>query len=260
MAKLEEAQDDVLVQGMSYQPEMEDNDDILDASTSAKPKKEKGKLNVVVIIIVVIVFILIVVGVILGATKIMKNGDKSGGDELFEQLEEMAFEYTPVEISLLREAGYTGSEIEDYQMQEVDASQLIKQSEDAITKRYEELVAPYFDNRSEEYKELEEYTWLGGAEFEYKDADDWQLKGAVKNVDYVKVPLRGYQCWLRVEITRGNAEKGTEPTYAFMYIEPTRYRELADDGNINIEFEYWYSKSLKQNIIIDIKEKRVTDN
>lgn len=257
MAKLEERRDDVLVQGDTY--EEDDDVDILDSEAPASQREDK-KRSPVIIALVCVGIIVVLVLLVVGGSKVAKTVMKPTESETAYETE--PFAYLDVEKSQLREHGFTGSEIESAEAAEIEAGALIREAEEKRKAQLDSELAPYLDGKSEEYKTLEEFTWLGGAEFTFdpETVSTWQHKGAVKNLDYEKVPLRGYQCFLKVQMSKGNPETGSKPTYAFMTVSPQRYAELAQDGNINVDIDYYFIAETSTTIIIDMTEKRVTDN
>ncbi|MDR1523285.1 MAG: hypothetical protein LBS29_04975 [Endomicrobium sp.] len=157
------------------------------------------------------------------------------------------FEYFPEEVEQLRAVGYTGDEIEYHQAQETPAQLLI---EDAKAVQEVELKAIYdkiFDAASDEYRELENMTWVGGKAIQITDTGNYTDYSAAtfkENVDFDKVPPHGMQLYIRCELPDGQ--------YAFMSMHPTRWVQLKDNGNIVIEYtiiEYGGAK-----VITSIKE------
>lgn len=268
MAGLVNQSDDVLVQGETYD---EDSEDILDSEDSSDDGGKKGKGgnkggggggNSAATIGIVLGAIVVIVICVFGMLKIVPSVMSKNSEEETEEWTEPAFEYMDIEIEQLRDNGYTGDEIESYEAESVPAGVLI---DDAIARReslYEEEMRPYQDSKSPEYKELEALTWLGGDEFSYnpKEVDNWIRKGATLNLDYKKVPLCGYQCFIRVEIRKENVDKGIKPGYCFMFIDPVRYAELPEEGNINVHISYYLIEETNKSIITSIKEERTTDN
>lgn len=265
MARLVEQKDDISIQGETY----EEEGDILNATEEEAPSK-KGKVKssgggggspggMTVILIVVGIIIVLVIGVF-GVMKIAPAVMSPTEEET--EFTEPPFEYLDIEIEQLRDNGYTGDEIEQFEFESIPADVLIEEAEEKRKAIYESEVAPYWDNTSDEYKQLEELTWVGGEEFSFNpsDVDNWERKGATLNLDYKKVPLHGYQCFLRIEMRKADPEKGRKAGYCFMFVDPVRYAELPEEGNINVQVNYYLIPETKTSIITSIKENRTTDN
>lgn len=263
MAGLVSQKDDVMVQGTSY----EEEGDILDAEEQDEPQKGKkgkggdsgGGSGKVIAIVAGVIFVIVIA--VFGMMKIMPAVMSSSEEEETE-LTEPPFEYMDIEIENLRDAGYTGDEIEQFESEMIPADTLIEEAEERRKAIYESEVAPYWDNTSDEYKFLEEMTWVGGEEFDFNidEIDGWERKGSVLNLDYKKVPLHGYQCFLRIEMRKANPEKGRKAGYCYMFVDPERYAELDDEGNINVQISYYFIPETKTSIVTDIHEVRTTDN
>lgn len=263
MAKLVDQDEDVMVQGEEY----EEDEDILD-NTSEEPVNRGGsknsdkQKNPVMIIGIVVGVIAIVVLCGFGAMKIMPVMMQDSNEEETEEYEEPPFEYMITEIEELRDNGYTGDEIESAEAEMIPSYVLIEEAQDRRKALYESEAAIYQDAASPEFKALEDMTWVGGEEFTYdiSQIDSWQRKGSTLNLDYKKVPLHGYQCFIRVEMRKANPETGREAGYCYMFITPERYAELPEEGNINVQINYYFIEETKTSIITDIREVRTTDN
>ena len=141
------------------------------------------------------------------------------------------FSYTPEEVEALRAAGYTGDEIEQNQTQEVPASTLIKQAEDAHNAWVESLSNP----DSPEYQELISTTTLGQPALNIPTGltEDEINAGLTSmtdtdNLDYDKVPARGSNLYLRIHMPDGS--------YHFMNCPFARYCSMPDAGNIVVTY------------------------
>ncbi len=147
------------------------------------------------------------------------------------------FAYTSDELNQLRAMGYTGTEIEEFQSYGYDFEYLAELAEDAREAYIEEKVKPLFDTASEEYKQNYYNTWLGMPLREDMDLfrDDVGNMQETRNLDYEKVPVHGYQVFLKVYLDdREHAE------YFFMQVSPERYVQLNDSGNIVVTYTYMY--------------------
>lgn len=166
-----------------------------------------------------------------------------------EQDNQNMISYSDDEIEQLRQAGYTGYEIEKFASQGLRVTTKIAEAKAEQRQFFEDNIADYLDGKSEKYKELETYTWLGQDEliFDAEHFEEWSNKETVKNCDYVKVPARGYQTFLRIEITKGK--------YAYMLVRPERYQQLPQAGNIVVYMKYYTTGDTT--IIYQIEEKEI---
>lgn len=180
-----------------------------------------------------------------------QNANRGNGDANNQGSgESYSISYSDDEVARLREAGYTGPEIEEFASQGLRVDAKVAEAKAEQRRFYEENLADYLDGKSEKYKELETYTWLGQDELVYdaNDISNWKNKETVKNCDYVKVPARGFQTFLRVEINDG--------LYAFMLVRPERYQELPQTGNIVVYMKYYTTGHTS--IIYQIEEKDIS--
>lgn len=153
-------------------------------------------------------------------------------------IEQELSSYTEDEIRGLRAAGYTGDEIEKYQESFVSVEELMvsarKLQQEFMQESYVELRDGVMNSASEDYKNLLNMTWLGGnvvevGPLEGKTIYDYQTEQLRANVNYVKIPSRGYQTMLKLDFPDGEV--------FFMNIHPTRYYVLAEKGNIVISYD-----------------------
>lgn len=141
------------------------------------------------------------------------------------------FCYTAEEIADLRLNGYTGKEIEDYELMEVSAASLIEKAKANRQALYDSEVAPYLDSASKEFLELYENTWVGQPELNF-DPDPMRYSYYSKtiNVDYEKLPTRGHQLYLKLKLESGEN--------LFMSVTPEQYLSYRDSGNIVVTIYY----------------------
>lgn len=269
--RLEDVDEDILVQGSTYNPKGEvdsgseasddDDEDLLDGTGSGQPKKKitEGGPSMKVIIIIAGIIITVLIAVI-GAFAIKKNNDKHAEELLamLEAEEEPDFMYSPDEIETLRTNGYTGKEIEQFELDGIPASRKVEEAELARKALYDAEIEPYLDGASDKFNELLEYTWLYGPDLTYdvNQADTtWYRKNMTLNLDYDKVPAKGIQCFVRLTLKQRTDEN--EPIYMFMMIDPIRYSEIPQSGNIVVYVEYFVTD--QGTIITKLEEKRVAD-
>ena len=282
-----ETDQDVLIQGEGYEEfdAYEEGTDVNSMQGEENEKKKKNGKTAVMVTVIAVFF----VGLILIIFMLMSKGGGGGlsaftGDEQVEDseiLEEPLYvypettivisrgqeievpvdqttgepimpewKYTESEVAALREVGYTGTEIEDFQYAEIEPKILIEDAEakaEAWTKKH---IAPYFDMASDEWKSLLNTTWYGLPEVEEWDKEgNYSNYSYTLNADYEKVPAYGYQLFIKVFLNDAGE-------YAFLQTTPQRYLELDDSGNIVVEITYTKSEDGKK-FITNIKETRV---
>lgn len=236
--------EDVITQGADYVPSGEgysgaspDAQVVGDMSQNVQNNSAGSSQNKMLLLISVgivgVIFVVIVVIVLSMQAKKKKEAEELAQAEslLEEEVVEPSFMYTQDEVEALRLAGYTGYEIEDFEIQEQDAKSLIDAAEAARKAQYEMEILPYFDSSSDEFKELCKDTWVGQEELEFDtDVEQYQYFTETINVDYEKLPATGHQLFIKYTLTDGTA--------CFMTVTPERYTELKDHGNIVISVQY----------------------
>ncbi len=246
-------------QGDNYSPEGNENEDdesissenedtpIIQSNPNVTDVGEKKK-TLMAAAVVAIALVLLVIAVIISCVinnKKAKEEQRRAEELLQEELEEV-FEYTNAQVEALRNAGYTGKEIETFEYEEQDFDSLIKSAEAARKQIMEKEILPYFDNASEEFKELYANTWIGQKELKYDTSEEGYTRHSTTiNVDYEKLPARGHQLFIKYYLKNGDA--------CFMYITPKRYAELNDSGNIVLRIEYIQTADKKQ-IVVSAEE------
>lgn len=158
--------------------------------------------------------------------------------------------YSSDQIKNLRKWGYTGSEIEDASASGLDYDKLIDESVKQQKEAMKDTMSALNDTMSPEYKNLLNKTWLSGEEINLDGVDTTTVMNQdsrVENVDFEKCGAQGTQLFLKLHLDNGTA--------AFMCIDPQRYVELPDTGNIVVEIAWTDVNSAE--IIVGIKEVRV---
>lgn len=155
--------------------------------------------------------------------------DGPGGlDEFWSQFDPV-FNYTAEEKATLRAWGYTGTEIEEYQMAEVPVAELVEASRQA----QEEMRATLANPESPEYQRLLNQTWLGEKATTppnfVVNQTQYSSTTVTLNADYEKVPVHGTNLFIKVELADG--------THHWMECSPFRYGDLADSGNIVVTYD-----------------------
>lgn len=188
--------------------------------------------------IIILAIVIIIIGILgITAYTLIERGKetKAAKPDEINQSQLIDNSYTPEQIEMLRVAGYTGKEIEEYQKELADVDYLVKEAkkkqEEILKNTYEELKAASMSSASLEFKELQDKTWLGGSAKKVTTADIMQYETESKKeiVDYVKLPARGNQLFIRLTMNDG--------TYAFMSVHPSRWCQLTDSGNIVVTYE-----------------------
>ena len=216
-------------------------------------KKKLDIKKLLPIILAVAVLFLIVVIVLSKSMKDKKQQElEEHADELLEPdtaMEEELFQYTDDEVEALREAGYTGYEIDDFEFNEVDAQSLINEAAEKRKAMYEQELVPYLDSASEEFKDLKNKTWLCLDNFEIpSDTESWQYEQENYNVDYEKIGSRGLQCFIKFYLEDGGV--------GFTTVTPERYVTLADKGNMVLNIKYCIMSNGNK-VIVSAEEVRI---
>ena len=153
--------------------------------------------------------------------------------------------YQPVDAARLRAAGYTSYEIEQHELTQTNVDYLIKQAEEARQAWLDETMKPLYDGRSEEFKKLENETWLGQ---EVMDEAVWKSAGILytnrKNLDYEKIEPRGHQLWLKIYLNK----EGTDWFYHLCNAED--WSKLDDAGNVVVSYTYNKSYDVEDGMVI----------
>ena len=176
------------------------------------------------------------------------------------------FQYLPEEVKQLRAAGYTGDEIEAYQIMEKDVQELLDEAAKEQQEYVDKFLAPLYDTTSDAYKENLRNTWLGLDErSDVPEFVDYMfVNSKTQNLDFEKVPVRGNQIYLKVYL-----DDVEHNDYFFMNCDPRRFMELGDSGNIVVTYQYIHPTIVDENgikqedqtrmFIIDAYEVTVTD-
>lgn len=141
------------------------------------------------------------------------------------------FSYSAEELAQLRAWGYTGDEIEAFAKDETPAANLIAASKASQEEARQTLSNP----ESPEYKALLDNTWLGQQPLTLPaytmDTTEASIvyNAYVYNADYEKIPAHGHNLYLKVYLEDGS--------YAFMECPLLRYMQLADQGNIVVQYQ-----------------------
>ena len=163
-----------------------------------------------------------------GSLDWVEPNDPGNLDDFWSQFDPV-FTYTTEELASLRAWGYTGSEIEQYQLDEVPASELIEASRLA----QEEARATLSNPESAEYLALLNQTWLGEKATQAPNfivnQTQYSSTTVTLNADYDKVPVHGTNLFIKVTLADG--------THHWMECSPFRYGSLADSGNIVVTYD-----------------------
>lgn len=159
--------------------------------------------------------------------------DDSGFEWITPQ--QQVFSYTADQKERLRTAGYTGSEIEGFELTQSDVDQLVKQAEDMRAVWAQEVVAPLFDTASDEYKATINNTWysLPQRTDMYDFSQIASYYSQTKNLDYEKVPVYGEQLFIKIFLDDDAHEE-----YVFVCVTPDQWLLLHDAGNVVVSYEY----------------------
>lgn len=230
----------------------EKDDEKVDETQEVKDEPAKGvdikKLAPIVIagVIVIIVFIVLLSKTISDKKQVELE---EHADELLSTEEVEIFQYTVDEVEALRNAGYTGYEIDDFEFNEMDAESLIKEAEEKRKAIYETEIVPYLDAASDEFKDLKNKTWLCLDNFEIpSDPESWKYEQNNYNVDYEKIASCGMQCFIKFYMPDGSI--------GFTTVSPERYMTLDDKGNLVLNIRYCVMSNGNR-VIVDAYEVNI---
>lgn len=196
-----------------------------------------------------LVIVLLVVGSM--SAKRKEAEELARAEELLAGSEEPVFMYMYDELEELRLAGYTGNEIEQYEREEVPASELVNAAKAARKAQYEAELAPYFDSASEEFMEVYRHTWLGQGDLVFDtDSSRYEYYETTMNVDYRKLPAKGHQLFIEYYLSNGDT--------CFLTVTPEKYLQLSDTGNIVLKI--YYTKTADGSKIVTGAEEVVVAN
>lgn len=145
------------------------------------------------------------------------------------------FSYTQEEREELRAWGYTGSEIEQFQTDKIEASTKVEEAR----RLREETWAALNNPESPEYRALLDQTWLGEEATQLPAPGEGiqSIEQKTINADYVRVPPHGRNMFIKVDMHDG--------TFYFMQCKPDLYVSLEDSGNINLRYDlYTFSSGI----------------
>lgn len=211
----------------------------------------QNKLRLVLIGVGVILFIVLFIFAYQYFTR-DKGADFMQGME--DGTDVAAFSYTMEERELLRNNGYTGMDIERYEVEERNPADLVSEAEAKRKEINDVELKPYLDGASEEFNTLKKFTWLGTGVMSPQvfttDNTVYEQYYGIYNCDYTKVPAYGVQLFLRVELAEFNNQM------IFMSVVPERYNELTESGNlvIDLRFNKYPDGSI---LVTDVKEKDI---
>lgn len=255
--EIPENEDEFLYQGSSYEEgvadksarkkgssnntESDSDNDVIESSgsetsevkTFSKPKFDVGLLKNKAVLIGAGCILLVIVILLIGSSSAKKREEEelARAEELLAGAEEPAFMYMYDELEALRLAGYTGNEIEQYERDEVPASDLVNAAKAARKAQYEAELAPYFDSASDEFMEVYRHTWLGQEDLVFDtDSSRYEYYETTMNVDYRKLPAKGHQLFIEYYLSNGDT--------CFMTVTPEKYLQLDDTGNIVLKIYY----------------------
>lgn len=155
--------------------------------------------------------------------------------------------YSNDEIASLRGYGYTGDEIEYNSQQGTAYDVLVDQAIERMNEANAEWRSTVLDDASDGYKNLMANTYLDGKQTlsSCTDSDVYSVGTKRENVDYTKCGVYNYQAWIKVQTKYGAM---------VMMIDLPRYSQLADSGNIVVEYRYAATADNKLLYIMELKE------
>lgn len=210
----------------------EDNKDVKPPSKSSALDLLGDKKHIVIVGGISLILLLIVGMAWSSSSKKAKDAEEQARlEQMLQEAEEYKFEYDEFEIAELRKQGYTGDEIEQYELDEIPAADLIEMAESERAAMLEAEIAPYFDSASEEFWELYRHTWVGQDELIFDtNTMQYTYHETTMNVDYKKLPARGHQLFIEYYLSNGDT--------CFMLVSPERYVQLDAEGNMLLKVQY----------------------
>lgn len=146
------------------------------------------------------------------------------------------FTYTETELANLRRVGYTGTEIEAFQAEERPAQELIEEAEQARKEYLDETIKPYYDARSDEFKKVEQDTWLGLPSTDEEQLpvtpeqlDSFNTVNKTINTDFEKVTPRGNQLFLKIYLDDEHTN------WIYYQCSPAQWSMLKPYGNLVVD-------------------------
>lgn len=155
--------------------------------------------------------------------------------------------YSNDEIASLRGYGYTGDEIEYHSQQGTPYDSLIDDAINDMNVANQEWRDSIINDASEGYKNLMAKSYMDGNSTTQScfNSDVTGYGTKRENVDYDKCGVYNYQAWIKVYTQYGSM---------VMLMDLPRYSELADSGNIVIEYKYAVGEGNVMLYVYDIKE------
>lgn len=227
-------------------------------SSSARPEIPVKLLAIVGGAIVALVLIYFAYNHFLGGEDEEALEEDFEGELIEDEFEdELIFEfaYTEEEWAMLREAGFSDSEIVQYESNQTEPGFLVEQSKEAMEKQvrdmYAELKKDAIQKGSDGFKNLLNNTWLGLDPKTIKGSheetyDTYIMK---ENVSYTKIGVRGHQPLLKLK----SHEFGT----LYHMADPLTYMELRESGNIVIEYMVYNINGL---LVVDEIRTEIVDS
>lgn len=211
-------------------------DEIIDENVDTNiPEDSKKKLIIIIAVVILIIILFVAIAFVIKGKLPKEEAIEYSTEE--ETIEIPVFEYTSDEYSRLRTAGFTASEIEDFEIQEiVDIDSLINEADEKRKKKFLETYKAFIREANEspdsQYTYLMANTYLGLPPQEINlesTAEDYYSE--TRNVDYWKMPLQGYQPLVKVRIM-------PEDVVLYVNIKPENYVHLRESGNMVISYDF----------------------
>jgi len=161
-----------------------------------------------------------------------------------------ALKYSDKELTLLRKYGYTADEIEQSAALGIKAKVLLADAKEARERLAYDTIKKLGDTGTPEFQEIYYNTWLQGEPRDLSGVDPSiipVLSSATVNVDYTRLPAKGPQLWVKLQLPDGQ--------YAFMSVTPQRYVQLNDSGNMVVTINT--STQGDQKFVVSIVEEEV---
>ena len=178
------------------------------------------------------------------------NGKAYSTGDKFSSAYEFSF-YDEYDTAYLRGLGYTGDEIEYYSQSATPVADLEEKAWEHKKSANQKWVDSIIDQSSEGYQELRDSTFIGGEDTSNTSVTAEDVSSRVdckENVDYTKCGVYNNQAWIKVELSTGTTN---------MTVTLYRYNELADSGNILIQYSKALDKDGNVLFIDNLKELKL---
>lgn len=200
------------------------------------------------------IIVILIVVLIAGKFILQSNRDKTENTDTTDEIvfededitfEDVDFEEAPVveeehlsdtDRDTLRAWGYTANEIEQFEIDKVNVEEKVKEAEkNLIEKRLQinkALLRESTASTDEQYKYVLSNSIFGlPIPVVNKNDTNKEYYSSTAVADYFKIPLQGYQCFVKLKIPNTEVVLYAPVSYNI-------YSQLEDSGNVQISYDY----------------------